>query len=373
MLAVILVVAALIRLPRFSARQVGVVCAFIGIFAVQSVATDNFTLVTTLGFFIRLTIAFGAAMLVRDFPKSFISVMFWTALTSLPIYILLIATNGALASMVGPFAFHVPDPHILIYYFPPVHATQNNSYFWEPGVYGGYLILAIVFLGAKKSEYEPRKYRLILYVLLLAVATTQSTGAYVTVLLAMVYHGKALGRHPMVRVLLLFTAVLGMAYAFQKASFLGDKIQTQFEVVDAQSRSWQLTRLGSLLSDWRQIQVHPWFGWGPNPEGRYQLVQKDTLSAQGNGLSNFTAQFGFVGLAVFLVCCWSGFRSLFEGREGRATLALLIVVLVLNDECFLNFPIFMALMFMHGSELPVRVSAPRSGRGRIPALSFSRN
>jgi hypothetical protein len=371
-LAVILLVFALIRAARFSKRQVFVICVFVGIFAAQAIDSDAFTTVTMLGFFARFAIALGAAVLIRDFAKAFIGVIFWTALISLPIYVALIATHGGIASVLGPIAFHVPDPDILIYYFPTIHSTQNNAYFWEPGVFGGYLILAIVFLGATKNDYEPSRYRLLLYVLLIAVATTKSTGAYMTVLFAMLYHGKAIGKHPLVRVLVVFAAVLGGIYLFQEATFLGGKIQTQFEMVDMQSPHWQATRLGSLLSDWQLIKVHPVIGWGPNPEARYAHVSKEIMRMEGNGLSNFIVQFGAIGLAVFLASCWAGFRSIFGGHAKSATLGLIIFLLLLNDEGFLNIPIFMSLMFMHA---PVqRLSAPVTLRpgtvaGRGGALS----
>jgi hypothetical protein len=51
-------------------------------------------------------------------------------------------------------------------------------------------------------------------------------------------------------------------------------------------------------------------------------------------------------MALFMAAAWIGFRNLSNGKWILATLALVIVVLALNDECFLSFPVFMALMFL---------------------------
>jgi O-antigen ligase len=167
----------------------------------------------------------------------------------------------------------------------------------------------------------------------------------------MLFHRKAIGKHVLAKLLLVFAAVLGTAYIFQRAEFLGGKIQAQFEMIEGQKSHWQLTRLGSLLSDWEQIRVHPFVGWGPDTKQRLGFVQEQTLKAQGNGLSNFTAEFGMLGLGLFLLSSWNGFKDVFDGRAGAATLALMIAILLLNDECFLNFPVFMALMFIRGPAL----------------------
>lgn len=370
--AIILLFIVLLRGASISKRQILVISVFVMLFAIQAIATDNFTLLTTAGFFARIMIALGSAILIRNFARAFIEVMFWTAVVSLPIYAVLIITQGGIVSFIQQYSIPMPDPDILVYYFSHLHVTQNNAYFWEPGVYGGYLILAIVFLGACKTQYTDRRYKMILFALLITLATTMSTGGYVTILFASLYHTKAFGKHAMIRIILMFVGVLGVVYIFESATFLGDKISRQFAMVEAQRRDWQLTRLGSILSDWTQIKVHPLIGWGPNPAERYGFVSQEILNGEGNGLSNFAAQFGSIGLSVFLLATWNGFKSLFAQREKAATLALIIVLLVLNDECFLNFPLFMALMFFRGPEraLPLhdRAQSEFAARGRHAAL-----
>lgn len=373
-LSVILVLVALATNFRLTQRHVFVVASFIGLFALQAIGTEYFAWIASIGFLVRILIALTATLLISDFPKVYIDVMFWTAVLSFPFYGLLVLTHGAIASWVAAFALRVPDPDVVLYYFPTVHLTQNNAYFWEPGVFGGYLILALVFLGARRERYTRRKYKIIFLVVVIAVVTTKSTGGYAALPLAMLYHGRALGRHLLTRLLVIIIAITIAVMAYQEAGFLGAKINRQFEVVEGQTGSWQVTRVGTLVSDWSQIKVHPLIGWGADASVRSPLLPSNVLTAEGNGLSSFTAEFGTIGLMVFLTATWIGFSSLFGKGGWLATLALTIVLMVLNDECFLSFPLFLSLMFIQGhvgestllESRQERISAllpPMAGRG----------
>lgn len=374
--SVILLILVFISGLRFTVRQVLVAAGFFGVIALQAIfATDSFSWFTTIGFATRLAVALTAAMIVHDFPTTYVDVMYWSALTSFPFYAALVVTRGAVASWVSSFSLHVPDPSIFLYYFAVIHHGRNNSYFWEPGVFSGYLILALLFLGARRTHYSPQQYRRIFFVLFVALITTKSTGGYLSVPLAMLYHGKALGRNLALRLLIVAVAIIGVGYLFSKAEFLGSKIQGQFEAVEGQRGSWQATRYGALVSDARLIKIHPLIGWGPDTSIKYLFAPEKAVRGEGNGLSTFTVQFGFIGLAIFLISSWDAFRGLF-GRGGWPPLvAVLAIVLVLNDEAFLGFPLFMALMFLQNrARQPAAQTAvqqialrPRLSTGEAPA------
>lgn len=75
-------------------------------------------------------------------------------------------------------------------------------------------------------------------------------------------------------------------------------------------------------------------------------ADKDLGKGQGNGLSGFAAKFGLLGLGTFLFLCWRTFYRLSGFSVYKASMALLVVVLVLNGEAFLNYPLFLGLMFL---------------------------
>jgi hypothetical protein len=331
---------------RVSSRDVSIISGFGAILAVQAVSLGTIGVLSVLGFIAKLLTAFAVVRLIRNFAKVYVDAMFWTATISFPFFALMIATQGRIASMVEPLSFKVPDPFFLVHYFASPHLLQNNSYFWEPGVFAGYLVVALIFLGGVREQYSFRRYRLIVFVLLAAVASTRSTGGYLMAPLAMVFHGKAMGKNIVVRAVPVMVAIAGLIFVYTSSDFLGKKISNQFEEVQGQGNGWQLTRLGSLLYDFRLIKERPLIGWGPDPDLQNAVVDQVVTHREGNGLSKFTASFGFIGVALFMATTWVGFRNLFHGKTRLATLALIIIVGMLNDEPFLSFSLFMTLMFL---------------------------
>ncbi|MGD0831112.1 MAG: hypothetical protein ABR907_09235 [Terracidiphilus sp.] len=348
-LALLLMTLVLAKKLEFFKRDLWVIGGFSAIIAAQTASTGFIGPLSLMGFYARLLVAFAVVRLMRDFARVFIETMFWTSVVSFPFFALMIVTHGRIVDLIAPISVNVPDPYLLVHFFASTHLTQNNSYFWEPGVFAGYLVLAIACLGAIKEQYSLKRYRFILLVLLVAVVTTQSTGGYLTVPLALIFHGKALGKNLGFRAVVILFAIVGGIILFQKVDFLGSKIKSQNEQIQGQGYSWQRTRLGSMIYDARLIRAYPLFGWGPDPDAANGVVDLTLASGEGNGLSNFTASFGFCGLALFLAATWSGFSSLYGGKKILPTLAVIVVVLILNDECFLNFPLFLTLMFLRKS------------------------
>jgi hypothetical protein len=347
-LAFLLLALMLAKRVVFSKRDLWIFGSFGIIIVIQVAGMESIGLLSVLGFFAKLMIAFAAVRLIRNFARVYVDVMFWTAMISFPFFALMIATQGRIADMIAPLSINVPDPYFLVHYFASGHSLQNNSYFWEPGVYAGYLLLALAYLGAIKEHYSFRRYRFIVFVLLAAVATTQSTGGYLVAPLAMIFHGKAIGKNMVFRAVLVLAATVGLIFLFTSADFLGNKIRDQNQGVQGKGRGWQLTRLGSMIYDFRLIRQRPLFGWGPDPDLQNGVVDRSVQVKEGNGLSNYTSHFGFFGMALFLAAAWIGFRNIFGGKGWLATLALIIAVVMLNDECFLSFPVYMSLMFLRG-------------------------
>jgi len=69
-------------------------------------------------------------------------------------------------------------------------------------------------------------------------------------------------------------------------------------------------------------------------------------SGHGEGLTDFTTKFGFVGLGIFLLCVLRSFMESTGHRLAISIFATLLVLLILNGESFLSFPLFMGLMFL---------------------------
>ena len=66
----------------------------------------------------------------------------------------------------------------------------------------------------------------------------------------------------------------------------------------------------------------------------------------GNGFANWLVRFGFTGLALFVFALSAGLRRYGRASRTEAWLAVGIVCLLLQGEAFLNYPLFLGLMFI---------------------------
>jgi hypothetical protein len=177
-------------------------------------------------------------------------------------------------------------------------------------------------------------------VLTSAIISTFSTTGYIVFL---IYIGTILLRPTSVKSLLfsfpvLVLVVVSSFIGFTKLEFLGGKIESQ--AVGAQEANGEFgnSRFQSLVFDTHYIIKHPLIGNGLHQKTRYadHPWLHDQVLGHGNGFSNFLASFG---VPMFFVMGYLIVR--YARTHGTTTLA--IIVLMLQGEQLMNYPLFLAL------------------------------
>jgi len=357
-------------------RFIAVMFVLSSLFVLQCMTFDFWPFHTMTGFFLRVFIGYAAVRLVRDFPKKYVDIMYYTCLISFVFYLIgimhvstgidLIRFFTPLNKLANPYrGFHI-FVHNFVYYAnvpegllmgPKTHLLplRNSSYFWEPGAFSAYILLAIVFLGLAKDKFEKRRYIKILAVLVIALLTTMSTAGYALLPLCLLFHLK--GIHLAIRQVPKILAVtVGLAVfciiAYQ-LDFVGKEILEELDMVANREAGWELERFGSFVFDLEYIKRRPFLGWGLHHKTRHMLSAGVLpLWGMGNGLSDFTAKFGLLGLLTALACMSTGIYRLTKGNWKISALFVLFVLLMLNGEHLLNYPTYLGLMFLE----PVRES-----------------
>lgn len=335
---------------------------FLAILAFQALSFDFYPVVTVIGFICRLFIAYAAFRVVPDFAKVYVRVMFGVCLVGLAFYLpdqLLHAAGIDFRSIFLPLQELVgveANYHVLLYNFQAGdYFNKNALFFWEPGAAAGYLLLALVFLGLDK---KPQRYALYLVVLVVSLLLTMSTTGYIVLPFALLTHYR-FDAHDIKKalrsLLLIFASVtLVMAYVYNVSDleFMKQKIDKQLHSALRQEEGWEINRFGTLLSDWEYIKRRPLLGWGLHENTRYILsADKELGKGQGNGFSGFIAKFGLLGMGTFLFFCWRSFYRLSGFSSYQASIAAFAVILMLNGEAFLNYPLFLSLMFFGSAHL----------------------
>ncbi|GKT08601.1 hypothetical protein DSTSK_19060 [Desulforhabdus sp. TSK] len=358
----------------FSLVFVVVGTIFAGILLAQCIDFSFYPFVTMAGFFVRLFIGYALIRLVNNFPLTFVRAMVVLALLSFAFYIpyILLSMVGIsvegiiwrVAELLGTAS--ISRRPLFLHTFLRDFTPRNSGMFWEPGAFQGYLILALIFLAFVKHDTPRKQYVRSLQILCAGVLTTLSTTGYIALALIPLLHydWRTQNRNQtlfriLVGVYLVLPLLIGSTfYAYKTLPFLGEKIDSQLETLDRREGRWYRGRMGSLVFDWEYIQQRPLTGWGLHSSTRYALHPfMESSEGMGNGMSDFTAKLGVLGFLTWIVAVYQAFRRLSGGNRRASALVCGILLLVLQGECFLGYPIFIGLAFVGP------VPALRSRRG----------
>ena len=349
-----------------------------GLFAVilliQCVSFSFFPVITIAGFFVRLFIGYAVIRIVRDFPYVYVRAMVLLAIISLLFhvpYILMAAAGTSTEGLITHLStvLHTidigPRRPLFLHTFMGDFSYRNAGIFWEPGAFAGYLALAFIFLYLVKDKLSKILYARYMIILSIALLSTLSTTGYIVYpfILLLHYIGMAKTKESSVkRIAITIYLVLplmagGSFVAYNKLPFLREKVEYQLNKLDRRQGRWQNERIGSIVFDWEYIRQRPLTGWGLHFNTRYSLhphFDYEELSAMGNGMSDFTAKFGVIGMLIWLFCVFQVIMHLTKRDLPVTLLCILIICLVLQGECFLGYPLFLGLMFLPASQpLPV--------------------
>ncbi len=347
--------------PSGSRRGFSILVLFGTITAIQTIHFSAFPAFTVLGLLCRLVIAYSAVVLIRDLAGAYVRVMLGVASLCLVFYFLYQTAQVLgidVATLTKPLALYsAPNGEnwsILVYTFftAPPDSTRNAGMFWEPGAFAGYLNLALVFLCLIRSRFTKRGYFVRFAVLSVCLLTTKSTVGYIAyaavLCLEVMARTRPSGRSKLIGYLGAgFVLALFCALAANQ-DFLAPKIEHSILVATSRPEGWRADRIGSILFDLDYIAARPLTGWGMRNETRLALdpeLTDEEINGRGNGMSNFAATFGLLALGVWLVSTHRTLLFLSHQRKILAALGLLVLVISLNGECFLNYPLFLVFFF----------------------------
>lgn len=346
--AIVMLGWAIYKRVKVTRRDFLVLAFFSAIYLAHLIEFGSMTLSSSSGMLFRLLTALLAVRVIPDFAAKYVTVMYGLAIMSL-VFFIPYWLGLDLPSLLAPISIPLRPGDINIGLHNFMHAyneglIRNRGFFWEPGAFAGYLILALLFT-LKDVEKVPRRY---FFILIVALLSTQSTTGYLAFLVVAIsiYIIKAAKRSSLGGQFVTAFAVVAFALiavaAFNNLPFLKEKITGQFEEAQTGEGQYYLGRYGNLLYDLNYIVDRPFFGWSALSETR-QVVAEE-IAGQGNGLSGYTVKYGLVGILGFLFFSFTALSKLY-GNKKIAAIAIITIIILLNGEQFLGFPMFLSLMF----------------------------
>lgn len=300
---------------------------------------QNFTLTLTsvnadVNFILRLSIAFMAASFFGyKFREVYFKVMVFLCAISIPLFIL----------QLGGFSVgYEIDRYksILVYNF--MDGDRNPGMFWEPGALQGFIMLVPLFYSDKlKQLWKTHKKECV--ILLIALLTTKSTTGYLTLaaflFLTLLLKGKI---SPVMKGIAITAMLTVFTFAWSQ-DFMGEKIMEEYESAqNIQNGEIAWSRMGSMMIDIQNIKRHPIIGNGFMDESRYGILG-EYMKGAGNGL---TGAINMLGIPFILLYFIGICRNLSYIPKANRLVFIFAIILILNGEYMLNYPLFWSLLFI---------------------------
>lgn len=337
-----------------------IIGAIFVIILAQSFLFSFFKIYTILGLLLRIWVAYLCVKYLKEkFIFYFDRLIYFFSIVSffvfVPIYIypkLLVSFSQMIPEQLSInyqlWGNTIYKKSIILYHFNMVDSSniiRNCGPFWEPAVFGGFLILALVYNTNFKDSLINKKN----WVYMIAIITTQSTTAYLALFIFIVIYLLLKNKALSSKIALVVFLLLGL-YLFNKVDILSSKISKEYTNIknDVEIQGGN-SRMASAFLDLIEISEFPLTGRGIWDETRVDK-KKFEFVKRNNGLSNLAAQWGLIFFTIYFYYFHKGLKIFCDltGSNKYMSILILIVVWVLSfSENYYSLPFFWALMFLH--------------------------
>lgn len=278
------------------------------------------------------------------------------AIVSLVFYSLQMFQNGAIVKAIGTTfeSLTVDDQsfrytNFIFFTFDDIHYYRNSGFCWEPGAFGSFLTLALMF-NFFINDFKLNKEALIIT---LAILTTVSTTAYLGVFLLFFLRYRVLNKGSKITIVM-FAIIF--ALAIPNVPFLGEKIVEIYEqdiqdlkeleqlsvYYEDEERQIPLNRFASVIFLYEQFNWKLFLGVS-NQYDEYYIDEYNVNIS--NGIMDFLTKFGVVGLFVLLNRYGKLCKTYLRKME-YVCYSILILLILSFGEPILMLPICVIFMFL---------------------------
>lgn len=302
-------------------RRVGIACFIWILFSiVQILDIGKTNIFIWFTYFSKILIGYE---LFSYFGKSlidkYIKIIYYLSLLSLFFFVWQLFSYGTLDAFLGMLdiggAFGAKNIFIYNLFNDPTFRMINASncgFCYEPGPFGGFVSMAMMFLIVNRGVFS--NYKKMLMVFILTIITTQSSSAYICGIVILAWSLLSQSKKKSSKIIVFVLVVIISAIIFTFVPVLEDKITDEFmginryeQVVQEYSQSstnenLSLGRFVSWQFDWETFKNYPFFGMAPDPN-LHQLqieFQNNQISAI-NGLGKIFAFYGLFGVIIFFL------------------------------------------------------------------------
>lgn len=286
-------------------------------------------------------------------------VIFHLALLSLPLYCLqLISGNTVYA--IGKF-LNLPYAHfdgyvnMIFFTYVKVHAIRNSGFSWEPGAFGFFLIMGLLFNFFSNNFKFDRKAIVMTIALVTTISTTSYLAFMVVILLFFRARGVKFGKLLFFIVPILLVFAVSLPFLFDKIGVvyrrdMGDlkNLQTLNQTYIRMGVVMPLNRFASMLFLWNHEGVRLLWGVSNSYRDTIPILKNISLS---NGIFILLTQFGAIGMLYLLYRSYLLFKKI-NGRAEIAAYCVAILLILGFSEVVFVTSLVLSFLFMYRYALP---------------------
>lgn len=269
--------------------------------------------------------------------------MVFFASISLIVYVLV---NGLQIDLPLPQYRNVKDMPYLsgyVFFVYDNHLTYRNmGPFWEPGIFGSYLAVALLLLVSTKGRYK----KIFFAILSLCMISTMSTASSLFLLLAIGYwltvgYSSVMLRFLMMLIGIIFI-ILIVFYLPQILVSLADALPSLFSKFTAEDSASISERVASPITNIKLFFMNPYFGLGLAQQLENYKIYTD--AAQTSTSTFFLSSFGGMGVIYTLSWLYGVIKQ--NGISLMSRFIILIFVFsILNKEPHYYFTLTYIILF----------------------------
>ena len=220
--------------------------------------------------------------------------------------------------------------------------NRNAGPFWEPGVFQGYLFIAVLFL-LRRNDFE--KHYLELTLLVFTIITTMSTTGYLLLGIAGLYFMFLYANRSMktsrekgialLRIFVIFIVVLvGVQYLMNSATVVNKFAATN------ESYAFRIMHLTNSLS---MVMEKPFAGFGIMSSNLINMWGQFGVASNSVGLFTVLQYFGVIVGSLYILLNFKSTLRVFQPLNGLIICTFFVVLHL--TESLLLYPIYISFIF----------------------------
>lgn len=324
----------------------------------QIVLFAHFSPITFLGTYSRLLFAFLIVGITRiNFLSYYYKIIYFHSILSLVFYIPSIIFPSFYSYMISnicPYfnpifsneGFYQTSPNIIVYTFGEslFDSFRNSGPFWEPGAFGMFILLALLFSILSKEQLFCKKNVFLIIVLLTTFSTTAYLGLFYLILTYKLI--KYRNRLTLGRIAGIILIIASAIFLYNSLEFLKQKVETNINLSEETTSS----RFGSALADYHDFIQNPIIGYGRtiHRHGGESESDFNIEKHRNNGLTDLLVTYGIIVFIAYFISYYYSFKNIciknaIPMRFASVGLGLFLL-LGFSQGIFLR-PFFFALLF----------------------------